>query len=180
MQWTDHPPDNTNTHSLPLRRVSRAPVIAICLSSKPLGAEVHFFRGRTRPHTNDGTCEACHAGQAPRWRGYLTLWDREQRQTWITEITPYAYDGLKEGLTSFGTLRGHTIKLERTKPNPNAPLQATVYAALTREEELPPEPDIRHILERIWDLDHDNAALQENDNGRFINHAQATAKTKPN
>jgi len=82
------------------------------------------------------------------------MWDPNDRIAWITEITPRAYQGLQEGLNSFGTLRGHHLKLERTRQATNAPLEATVYATIMREEEMPHEPDLRKILANMWDLTH--------------------------
>lgn len=149
--WTDRPPTDGLPPALDLKRTGTAPTTGICLSLRPIGCEVHFWRGHTRPCLGPILCEACHDGQSRRWKGYIALYDPLSRHVWIHEFTTNAYAGLSEALDNFRDLRGHWIKFKRSRPTPNAPLVSEVHSKKEPSETIPPEPDIKKILNRIWD-----------------------------
>jgi len=151
--WTDRPPDTKSQPALTLKRTGPTKTVGICLSNKPIGTLVHFWRGRTRPCLGPLLCEACHDGQTRRWKGYLALYNPDERKVWIHEFTENAYGGIGEALESFTSLRGHWIRFERTKPVSNAPVVATVSPSKSPSDTIPEDPDIKQVLNRIWDLE---------------------------
>lgn len=178
-QWTTSPTTEARRKTLSLRRVGCGRLMGVSLSHKPIGCETHYWRGRTRPHMTGSQCEACEAGNSSRWRGYLALYDKDTRETFLAELTPKAYEGIKEGLDSFGSLRGHWIKIERTRPKETAPVRATVSATMEPEERLPAEPDIQEQMYRIWSL-KENAVSPDTTESRIMTHIHALVDPNKN
>ncbi len=152
IDWSDGPPPDAPSTRFELRRVGTQPTLGFSTMEKPLGVNVHYHRGRTKPHYQSGTCEACADGNTPRWKGYLTLYDPRTRDHWLQEFTPAAYDGLLLGIKAHGSLRGHQICFRRTRMKINAPLKSEVYVATIDLRTLPEAPDVVAILHRIWDI----------------------------
>lgn len=177
--FSDHPPEHQQTPVIRLRRVGAQPVTAVCTSVKPVGVQVHYHQGRTIPHYDHDPCGPCEDGNAPRWKGYLTLFDAKSGTHWLQEYTPAAHDGISDALTHFGSLRGHLIRFERIRPTKNAPMRSEVYLSLVPETELPPEPDIIVLLYRIWQLTPETtqAALAAS---RSLTHYTATRPSANN
>ena len=169
IEWTAQPPPDRPKPTLELRRLKTGRLLATCLSDRPVGCFLHFWRGRTRPHLTNN-CEACAAGHEPVWKGYVALWDEPTRSAWIQEFTPGAYDGLQEGIELFGTLRGHPITFERTRNASNAPMRTRVHGTCIPENRMPPTPQVTDVLTRIWDLGPDGQTIQRTES-RFITHA---------
>lgn len=151
--WTSEPPPAAKSTTLSLRRCGPKPTFGIATLDKPLGVWTHFFKGRTRPHITQGPCEACTEGHTARWKGYLTLFTPATGDHWIQEFTLNAWEGLESGIRAHGTLLGHQIGFARTKPSPNAPLRAEVYAPVCDLRLLPATPDLKSLLCRIWSID---------------------------
>lgn len=161
IEFNTAPPPTTPDQTFTLRRLGTQPIEGWITSTNVVGVYVHYWKGRTRPHTKNATCEACENGNVPRWKGYLTLWNARTASHWLQEITPAAYDGIKVGLNAHGELRGHGLTLARTNHKNNAPMKATVWEKTIDLRTLPPGPDIIKILFRIWDIpEWSNAACK--------------------
>jgi hypothetical protein len=150
--WEDTPPDQLPDQTFSLRRVGTIPITGYFTSEMTAGIQTHFWRGRTRPHYDPGPCDACTEGNSPRWHGYFAAFDEKTKSHWIQEFTLAAWEGIKSGITAFGNLRGHAFELRRTKPAANAPIRAIVYNGQLDLRLLPPAPDLRTIMYRIWQI----------------------------
>lgn len=151
--FSPDPPEHQISPYIRLQRVQIQPINAISTASKPTGVLLHYWHGRTIPHFTDTPCEPCQDGNTPRWKGYLTLYEPKTHHHWLQEYTPAAHDGIRSALETFGTLRGHLVRLERLRPSKNAPMRSEVYLSTLPENQLPPEPNIVDLLYKIWQLE---------------------------
>jgi hypothetical protein len=152
IDWSDAPPTISPELTYSLRRVGTQPVIGFITCETIVGLSLHFHKGRSKPHTKNGLCEACEAGNTPRWKGYMTLFDPRRKDHWLQEFTPSAYDGIRAGIDAFGGIKGHSIQLERTTHRQNSPMKSTVHIATLDLRVLPAAPNIIKVLYRIWDI----------------------------
>lgn len=147
------PPPHQTSSQIGLRRLDTTRITAVATCQQPVGVLLHYFQGRTQPHYEDTPCEPCTQGFTPRWKGYVTLYNPNTREHWLQEYTAAAHEGIRAALSSFGTLRGYLLSLERIRPSRNAPMRSEVYIHRTPDHELPHEPDIPAHLLRIWQLE---------------------------
>lgn len=154
IEWSDTPPTQADLKSADLRRCPCGGLpAAIILSEWLTGNELHWWNGRSFPHlAND--CPACAAKRAKVWKGYLACLDPKTRKIFILEITPNCTEPLSAYKLTFGSLRGATLKLDRSSSKPNGRVTATVSQSNLGGLDLPQPPDIRAILRHMWQTDH--------------------------
>jgi len=124
---------------------------AICLGIDAVGAYTHYYRGRTRPHTQPD-CEACQAGVPTRWLGYLGVLLPKEMEIAILEFPSGCCSVLDEYLRLHRSLRGAEIWSMRAGSRPNARVRIQLRPGSRTEGQLPADPDIRIFLARLWDL----------------------------
>lgn len=136
-------------------RIYRVPkkgkVGGILLSSRHVGAMTHYWGGRTVLCWKD-ECEACQAGNAPRWYGYGLLWSPKGQQIVIVEWTDKAHDNIDKYLTEHGTLRRAELHLERLGDRANGRLYSRIIEGPFAQAVLPAEVPLRPMLYQIWGI----------------------------
>jgi hypothetical protein len=99
------------------------PVRALILSETWVGVRSHYVSKQSVVCQGSG-CEICESQRVnPRWRAYLMARLEMDGQPIVTmELTERCYAALRDRLEAYGSLRGHTLRVNRTKSNANAPL----------------------------------------------------------
>lgn len=150
--WQDKP---DSVDSIPNFRLLRTPcdrkISGIIVSSEHVGAKIHYWKGRSKPCRGE-TCEACEAGQIPRWKGYILLYDPKLRTQVVFEFTERVYPQFQMFLQIHKTLRGGQMTAGRLNRKPNGPLLVTFDQYLYDQNHLPQESNLRDILSRIWEI----------------------------
>lgn len=154
IEWNDNPHTQTQPHSADLRRCPPGGLPpAIILMDWITGNELHWWNGRSFPHLKT-ECPACAAKRAKVWKGYVACLDPKTRKIFILELTPNCTEPLSAYKLTFGSLRGATIKLDRPATKINGRVTATVTPTHLGGLELPQPPDVRKILQHMWQTDH--------------------------
>lgn len=130
---------------------------AIVVSHDVVGADTHYWRGRSQPCSGD-KCEACEDGQSPRWRGYLAVMSPKSGRVVILEITAAAAGAIEAYFNKHRTLRGAGIVAERVGQKPNGRLRLMLTPPAAEIDQLPKAPQIQRLLARIWGLNQDRTA----------------------
>lgn len=125
----------------------------ISLSDWLIGNELHWWNGRSFPHLKEN-CPACAAKRSKVWKGYLGCLDPKTRKIFILELTPNCTEALSAYKITYGSLRGAQIKLDRSATKINGRVTATATPAQLGGLELPLPPDLRKILDHMWQVDH--------------------------
>lgn len=170
IDWSDAPPTKSKAQAADLRRCPPGgfpPVIV--LSEWIIGNEMHWYNGRSFPHLKSD-CPACLAKRSKVWKGYLGCLDPKTRKVFILEITPNCIDPAAAYKECYGSLRGAGIKLDRSATKINGRVTASFCAANLGGLDLPRCPDVRSILQHMWQTDHrkDDSAPQ---NPRAVSEA---------
>ncbi len=151
-EWTTAPPDNDQRAPYRVIRTNHMkPLRGVILSQHLVGIMLHYWKGRSKP-CEGNECEACQAGQKPRWKGYFQVHNADNQTVYIVEITERVWHEFNEEDRKNGTLRGARIELQRTNRKANGPLAARFLAGRTAESELGKEVAIVPILERMWEI----------------------------
>lgn len=126
------------------------PAVGIC-ASEPFGVELHYFRGRSTPCTDEHDCPACVAGNPARFVCHMWV-ICENTGTVILLALPYSASLAIYGWRrANGKIMGKRIFATRSgKTN-----RSRVSVKIGREpaieaESLPELPNIGEVLERIW------------------------------
>lgn len=150
VEWNDTPEEIAPGSKLEILRCGIGSMVPlIVLSDWIAGGEMHYWGGRSFPHTKNG-CPACDAKNPSVWKGYLAAWNPKHRSTGILEFTAPCRDCLVQYKLAHGTLRGGVITLKRKGVKPNGALTATITTGPYGLDQLPDAPDIKAHLERIW------------------------------
>lgn len=170
--WPDAEPRDTR---LPLLRVKpEKDVHGVCLSSKPEGADTHYWRGRTTMCTHP-ECEPCEKGHVYRWYGYVALLGFKSNTIAMVEITPAVTAEMQAWIATHGTLRASEWHLRRKNRKPNSELLLTITESGRASVALPPEPDLLRPLCKMWDLDYDQIVkfrTPKADYAKILKHAR--------
>ena len=150
--WNDRPNEVKEQGHFEIMRTPAGGVLSGVITSDTfVGCNLHYYRGRSTPcRKND--CEACEAGHRPRWTGYVLLMSRKTRRVNILEFTARCYSTMQSMLIAKTSLRGVVVTVKRTSSRPNGPLAMTFEEDRVDPDSLPPAPDLREILERIWEV----------------------------
>lgn len=150
-RWSNRPRISTDTTPLTIIRVRPSkPVSGIVLSHDVEGAELHYWKGRSRV-CDDKNCEACEANFRARWYGYLEIWSSTTGRSVIVELTAAAAPAIDEYFKEHHTLRGAVMKAARVNRKINSKLTATFEAGPLPESNLPNARKIRTQLEFMWE-----------------------------
>lgn len=123
----------------------------IVLSHDVVGADVHYWNGRTMPCI-PASCPACQENQQPRWRGYLAITNRKRTISAIVEVTAAAMPPIKKYFDQRRTLRGANLGLYRKGGATNGRLYAEICESSENKETLPKGPSLKKLLAQIWQL----------------------------
>jgi hypothetical protein len=150
-RWRTRPSDEPTNHQLSILRVKPGkPLTGVILSHDVEGAELHYWKGRSRI-CDDENCEACEANFRARWYGYLELWSPTTGNRIILEVTQAAAPAIDEYFSSHRTLRNAVISASRLNRKVNSKLHVTLTPSALPEAQIPPASKIRHQLERMWE-----------------------------
>lgn len=139
-------------------------VTGIILSRRHVGAELHYWKGRSRLHRR-GECEACAAGHKPRWYGYVYVLRTGIGTLSILEFTARCWPTIREYYQSVGDLRGARFNACRVRPQTNAPMSLTLSEIRVPSAGLPDPASLQEVLARMWEVSVPEPS--EEDNGRI-------------
>jgi hypothetical protein len=157
IDWQDEPAQVAPGTRVDLIRCgtgSLPPLIA--LNSRHIGAELHFWQGRSFPHIKT-ECPACAAKNGCVWKGYIGVWNPSTRATGILEFTLGCVTHLDAYFIAHQTCRGATISLKRSNGKANGKLIMTCTRSIWANDQLPPAPDLRKSMSLMWNanrVDH--------------------------
>lgn len=151
MEWKAQPPANHSLPHLPLLRVKTAETIRGAITCLQIeGTDTHFMSNRTLPCIGE-ECGGCAQQLATRWEGYISVWTTQGKHI-ITSLTPRAANNLLGTVADPCNLRGLFVTIERQGRRPNSPLNARCEQPDVLTVKLPPLPNLRAHLCRIWGL----------------------------
>ncbi len=174
---TDRPPlDQLRTAYRIVRAPSQGELHGLILSDQIHGVQTHFYKGRTRPHTQP-YCEACDDGHGPRWQGYLAILLTRSKDLALFEFTGPASAPLVEYTDSNKGLRGAVMRAYRMSPKPNARVCIRLERGDVDLYHAPPAPNVAEILDRIWGVKRLLEAEKARVNGKKLKRG---ANPQPN
>lgn len=150
--WDAAPPPDDGSYI----EIAPAPcfgcTLLVCISTSVVGVWTHYIDGRTVPCTlPSGSCRCRPEKLAKRWRGYLATWQPREDKRYLVELTADAYRHTNVDLADMTLeLRGLLINLSRAGRSKRSPVRVNFTTATYALPDLPPEPDVRAALERIW------------------------------
>lgn len=150
IDWQNEPAPIAPGNAMDLTRCkmgSTPPLIV--LNTRHVGNEMHWFGGRSYPHTGKG-CPACAAKRPGVWKGYIGVWNPKTRQSQILEFTAPCTSAFNEHFLAFGTCRGAVVVITRKGDKANGRLTAKLSRSEYGLDQLPPEPNLKDALEKIW------------------------------
>ena len=134
----------------------RAPVngklAGLITAAQPVFAPTHWFGGRTVPCT-EPECTACNEHRPTRWHAYITIWTPQTNTQILLELPEAASHRLSELSDVHGKLRGGRLAVFRNGNRQNSRVIINFWPNDATQYRLPKEPNIRNILEHIWQLD---------------------------
>lgn len=112
----------------------------------------HFVDQRTVPCTgDDGTCWVDHRAVGnPRYCGWLAVKLPRVSRVYLLSLTPVAVAIEPRVRDASRDLAGLTLKVWRVGNHDRSEMHAALQLDVPRVAELPPTPDIRFCLERMW------------------------------
>jgi hypothetical protein len=150
--WTRRPPKDQAQR---MWRIARCPtkgsLRVVILSHDLIGRQTHYYAGRTRPCTGP-VCQACAKNQAPRWHGYIAAVDLANNNRLVVEVTAGVAERIGNEFEIYRTLRGLRMEMTRTSPRANGRIMSRFQSPATGTGVLPDAPDLRPILERLWEM----------------------------
>lgn len=150
--WTTAPPKDEGTRNWQMIRAPECGSLRLMIVSHQLiGRPMHFYRGRSTPHT-EPTCEACDDGRRKEWKGYIGCRQIVTGQRYILEVTAHVGHQIAKYSSDHRTLKGTIINVGRTTPKANGKVWVKLTPPPENMGELGPEPDLRPILERMWQI----------------------------
>lgn len=153
--WTNRPPvGDTKPTTRLVRAIPKRPIRAFVLSGDVSGTKTHYWHGRTRP-CNAPDCDACTANNIARWHGYIAIYNTDAHEVQVLEITSSSIQYIERYLVGRQSLRGAHITASRPSGRITGKLHLLLEQTTDLRPDLPPAPNVRQILERIW---HGDAA----------------------
>jgi hypothetical protein len=158
--WSNAPPRGTQEMAWPMLRIPAAGAKGlIILSNDMLGTNTHYYGGRTTP-CDGQNCRACEDNSQKRWHGYLAVWMPKAAKKGILEITEAAGDAVAKAAEKRVSLRALSLAAQRVPTKANGKLVLQLTDSEWSPEGLPPAPDLRRILRRMWGLPADEEVAQ--------------------
>lgn len=152
ISWADTPPPDDNRH-IP---IINAPAVGyfrgVVVSRRLTGVWTHYVEPRTVPCTRaTGQCICIQDQLGARWRGYLSVRAGQDGMLYLVELTP---DAIRHCRVDFDNpdldLRGCRLALYRAAKTKRAPVRVEIERVAAVPDQLPPEPDVKAALIRIW------------------------------
>ncbi|HWN10120.1 MAG TPA: hypothetical protein VNO50_12790 [Pyrinomonadaceae bacterium] len=153
--WENEPPINDAISPYDLFRIpGRGTYNFIILSRQLHGCKLHYFKGRSIPHT-EGGCEACENKNETRWRGYLAVCNASNFKQGILELTAVPAAQIAEKIKLNEPIRGKIATLHRPSGKPNGRIQLDLRPGKIPDKELPEPFNVIATLKKIWNVqDH--------------------------
>lgn len=152
LQFHERPPIEPSNQSLRLIRTpSKGTLQLLVTSDNLLGCWTHFFAGHTCPCTAPD-CEACLAGAASRWHGYLSAIEGKTREHLLFELTALSAETFASYRLKQGTLRGCHVHASRVNSRPNARVHLVLKPHDLTDVDLPPAANLIAALCHIWGI----------------------------
>lgn len=152
--WSILPPASQREYRL---KIERAPAVGDkmygILSDEVTGVFLHWNGRRNIGCQGKEFCEFCQAGKGRKWRGYLASITSGVKFVRLLELTAEQLDGFFLAFPAVEPeeLRGLTLKVKRSGQYRKAPpVLELVPVPRVASDQLPPAPDVRTELHRIW------------------------------
>ena len=160
--WTHAPPDDPRGFGLPLIRTPAARSLkAIVTCENLIGTDTHFWGGHTVPCQRP-SCDACEAGIAYRWHGYLSAFNPVDQMHFVFEFTAQAADKFMKYFTAHDTLRCCEFEAYRWKHIRNGRVIIKTAHSAFAPHALPAAPDLCRVMAVIWRLPIDSVESDGN------------------
>jgi hypothetical protein len=148
--WNHDPEPESKTPKLKLLRCPQGSLPPfVILSDRQFGGDMHFYGGRSIP-CEGKECPYCAVHSKTVWKGYLAVWEPKTRGTGILEFTKPCLETIRTYRAAHGTLRTHSIQLNRAGRKINGALSAVLSPTTWAHADLPEPPDVIAILTKMW------------------------------
>ena len=152
--WPSTPPADGKISGIRIVRTPATARLNVTSYSRAItGAMTHYAGGRTQLCTGP-TCPECALHHAPRWYGYLAVYDRRSLARRIFEFPRGPFGEFRDYLSRWKDLLGVQITAYRQPARANGPVQIDLAPPDETVKEYPDEPDVFRILCQIWKLQH--------------------------
>lgn len=121
----------------------------IILSESVHGILAHYFRRSTRPH-EDQNCQGCIENAPFKWVGYFFALNPATKAIYVVQVPPGPYPTFLQFQETYNTLRGSKFVLWRSSKTLTGQVSACLTMPDNAEFCLPPCPDIRKPLDRLF------------------------------
>lgn len=154
--WQDVPPSHQPAYIPVIWPKNEAPVRGYILCARPEGCWTHpLLEGnkvRTMPCVGrENGCAICSAATRIRWQGYVPIFEPIRGRMYIAQVTKEAARRCPPLTNPKEILRGRMLLLTRPGRNANGLVVAEVHSNVPPTD-LPPCPDVREALLRLWGL----------------------------
>jgi hypothetical protein len=147
------PPSDNHLPHLPLIRVPTRTAMRLAITSVSMyQVDTHYMGRRTLPCTTTD-CPGCAAQLPRRYEAYIAALTTTPTRHVIVALTPRAAKQLWDSAPDPHNMRGIIITLQRMGNRANGPLMCRVEQEEHAESKLPPMPELRAHMARIWGLD---------------------------
>jgi len=152
IRWNDAPEDDQIRVTFDICRTPPNGSLILDLTcERVFGTCVHFYGGRTVPHTPDEGCEPCQKQREYVWKGYLSAINKKLNDHVIWECTAPIGIRLKAACHTLGSLRGLRIVVSRVGNRPTGRILMRAANELMDSSYLPKPPDVQSIMEHMWE-----------------------------
>lgn len=149
--WSRRPEEMSRESLVQIVRApSRGTLKFIVLSHDITGRGTHYWGNRTMPCR--AGCEACNAGHAPRWLGWLCVMVKPQDQVALFEMTETNALILDDEFRNHRTMRGLQISVHRPSGRNNGRVVMRVHGVDPQKLLLAEAIDVKKALYKIWQL----------------------------
>ncbi len=156
IEWVDEPTPVAPGQRLQIIRCGAGalpPLIA--LNTRHVGAELHYWQGRSYPHVREN-CPACAARNHTTWKGYIGVWNPSTRDVGIVEFTLGCVSQLDAYYLAHETCRGATLRISRASLKANGKIILKADRSIYGSDQLPAAPNVRESLSKIWCSNRDD------------------------
>lgn len=148
--WDDEPSTAQPTLIPIVSAIPQTAQLLVVLGDRVCGVYTHFYLERTVPCLGAiGNCVCQSIAMSKRWKGYLGAYDTFSERMVLAEITMEAYR-LCPGLHVQSGLNRRVLRLFKSGKKKQSPARAELLGSYDGPLLLPPCPDVRDALCRIW------------------------------
>lgn len=146
--------DQAHAHRI-VRTPPDKPFTAICTSRYPIGCRTHFANHRTVPCEGEQACEACAAGHAYRWHGYVGALHIVSMEHVIFEYTAPVAKTFAAYIEQHHNVHGCHFQASRPGGRPNSRVVVKCTPADLTKWRIPAPPNLAKLLCHIWGVPYD-------------------------